>query len=555
MALDPCVRSDSTRLQAAIARWLSELTRAGMFATDAELKVVAWNRWMEVHTHRPASEILGRPLLEAFPELTTREIDRRYRAALEHGRVSTLSHGLHGYVLAVAPTHPDLGLSQMPQTCHIGPLLDGETIVGTVTTIENVSERLMNEAELRRQIEAHQIARTAAETALRAKDDFLSTLSHELRTPLNAVLGWARILQTRKERDPKLIERALDVIERNAAAQAAMIDDILDVARIVSGKLRLEMQSTDLMHVILAAVDVVTPSAKAKRLEVRTNLDSETPHVLGDPGRLQQIVWNLLSNAVKFSDPGGVIDIDLAPCGASVRLAVRDSGHGISPEFLPFVFDRFRQSDASSARRQGGLGLGLALVRDLVQLHGGTIRVDSAGEQQGAEFTIELPTAIAAVLPPRYGNPNGRSVSETPSLVGVLALVVEDERDSRDMLMAALTRCGAQVEAVASCDAALELLAESRAKGFDVLVSDIGMPQRDGYELIREVRALEQDHLRRIPAIALTGYVTPADRSRILAAGYHGHVPKPIDPMAVAFEIQRVIREAATPHPRVPTAS
>ena len=538
-----------------MARWLSELTRAGMFATDADLKVVAWNRWMEIHSRRLASEIIGRPLLEVFPELAIREIDRRYRAAVEHGRVSTLSHGLHGYLLALAPTHPDLGLSHMPQSCHIGPLMDGEVIVGTVTTIENVSERLTSEAELRRQIGAHQIARAAAETALRAKDDFLSTLSHELRTPLNAVLGWARILQTRKERDPKVIERALDVIERNATAQAAMIDDILDVARIVSGKLRLEMEPTDLMHVILAAVDVVTPSARAKRLDVRTSLDPETPHVLGDPGRLQQIVWNLLSNAVKFSEPGGTIEIDLAPGADSVRLVVRDSGRGISAEFLPFVFDRFRQSDASSARRQGGLGLGLALVRDLVQLHGGTIRADSAGEQKGAEFTIELPTAAAAALLPGYGKSEGRSGGGTPSLAGVLALVVEDERDSRDMLMAALTRCGAQVEAVASCEAALELLAESRAKPFDVVVSDIGMPQRDGYELIREIRALEQDHLRGIPAIAVTGYVTAGDRSRVLAAGYQGHLPKPIDPMAVAFEIQRAIREAATSRQRARTAT
>jgi CheY-like chemotaxis protein len=389
--------------------------------------------------------------------------------------------------------------------------------------------------------------------ALRAKDDFLSTLSHELRTPLNAVLGWARILQTRKTREPKLIQRALDVIERNAAAQAAMIDDILDVARIVSGKLRLDMQPTDLMHVVLAAVDVVTPSARAKRLNVRTSLDPETPHVLGDPGRLQQIVWNLLSNAVKFSDPGGAIDISLAPGGDSVRLVVRDAGCGISPAFLPFVFDRFRQSDASSARRQGGLGLGLALVRDLVQLHGGTIRADSAGDRQGAEFTIDLPTAVIAGSRPGYGKSDGRAGGEESSLSGVLALVVEDERDSRDMLMAALTRFGAEVEAVATCEAALELLAGSRAKPFDVLVSDIGMPLRDGYELIREVRALEQDHIRCIPAIAVTGYVTPGDRSRALAAGYQGHLPKPIDPIAVASEIRRAIQDAATSHPRVRT--
>jgi len=555
MTMAPRDPSGSTRLDAATARWLSELTRAGVFATDADLKVVVWNRWMEIHSRHRASDVIGKSLLDTFPELATRELDRRYHAALAHGRVSVLSHGLHGYVLALAPTHPDLGLAQMPQSGHIAPLMDGDAIVGTITTIENVSERLTSEAQLRRQIDAHQVARAAAETALRAKDDFLSTLSHELRTPLNAVLGWARILQTRKERDPQLLDRALAVIERNAAAQAAMIDDILDVARIVSGKLRLDMQATDLMHVVLAAVDVVTPSARAKRINVRTSLDPETPHVLGDPGRLQQIVWNLLSNAVKFSEPGGAIDISLDPRGESVRLVVSDVGSGISPEFLPFVFDRFRQSDASSARRQGGLGLGLALVRDLVQLHGGTIRAHSAGEQQGATFTIDLPTAAAAATLPGYSKSAGRCGDETPSLAGVLALVVEDERDSRDLLMAALTRCGAQVEAVASCEAALEMLAGSEERPFDVLLSDIGMPQRDGYELIREVRALEHDHVRGIPAIAITGYVTPADRNRALAAGYQGHLPKPIDPTAVASEIKRAIQHAATSQPGAGTTT
>jgi CheY-like chemotaxis protein len=308
----------------------------------------------------------------------------------------------------------------------------------------------------------------------------------------------------------------------------------------VSGKLRLEMQPTDLMHVVLAAVDVITPSARAKRIDVRTRLDSETPHVQGDPGRLQQIVWNLLSNAVKFSEPGGAIDISLGRAGGSVRLIVRDAGHGIAPDFLPFVFDRFRQSDASSARRQGGLGLGLALVRDLVQLHGGAIRAESAGEQKGATFTIDLPVTAAA--PAGYSKSTARSGDETPSLRGVLALVVEDEKDSRDLLLAVLTKCGAEVRAVSSCAAALEVLAGTTTeRPFDVLVSDIGMPRHDGYALIRNVRALEHDHVRRIPAIAVTAYATAEDRSRALAAGYQGHIPKPIDPVTVASEIKRAI--------------
>ncbi|HUK33967.1 MAG TPA: histidine kinase dimerization/phospho-acceptor domain-containing protein, partial [Vicinamibacterales bacterium] len=278
-------------VHAALARWFSELTHEGLFATDADLRVVVWNRWMEIHTRRMAAEVIGRPLFQLYPDLVSRGIDARYHDALRDGRVSTLSYSLHGYIIPVAPTGVDLGLPEMPQSGRIAPLRDDDSAVtGTVTAIQNVSERLASDAELRKQIEAQKLARAAAERALQDKDEFVSMLSHELRTPLNAVLGWARILLTRKDSDPALLARALTIIERNAAAQATMIDDLLDIARVVSGKLRLELAPLDLAPIVLAATDVVAPAASAKEIAVRTAIDMDVPQVLGDAGRLQQIV-------------------------------------------------------------------------------------------------------------------------------------------------------------------------------------------------------------------------------------------------------------------------
>ena len=383
------VSVDASRLPAALVRWFSELTHEGMFATDRELRVIVWNRWMEVHTERPAKSVIGQPLFELYPDLVARGVEQSYREALA-GRITVMSFGLHRYILPLPPTHADLGFDEMPQSGRIGPLSDGDEVIGTVTTLEDISDRLAREAELRKRIEVQQLARLTAEKALRAKDEFLSTVSHEMRNPLNAVLGWTRILIDRKEIDAELLERALRVIDRNAAAQVRMIDDLLDVARIASGKLRLEMQPVDLLAVILAALDVVAPSARAKQVEIRTRLDAQSPRILGDQQRLQQIVWNLLSNAVKFTDPGGHVEVSVSHAGRILRLVVADTGHGINAEFLPFVFERFRQSDSSSTRRHGGLGLGLALVRELVELHGGHVTVASDGEQRGATFTVDL---------------------------------------------------------------------------------------------------------------------------------------------------------------------
>jgi signal transduction histidine kinase/ActR/RegA family two-component response regulator len=529
---------DLARLNASIVRWVTEDTHQGCFVTDVQLRVVLWNRWMEIHSGRSAAEVLGRSLLEVYPDVGEREIKEYYQSALE-GRVTILSHALHRYVIALPATNPDLGFAHMPQSGRIGPLDDAGVLVGTVTIIEDVSDRLASDSALRKQIEAQQLARAMAENALRAKDEFLSTLSHEIRTPLNAVLGWARILIAREEIDRNLLDRALKVIERNATAQARMIDDMLDMARIAAGKLRLEMRPVDVVKVVLAAVDVVMPTAHAKHVGVRTNLDPRTPNVMGDQDRLQQVIWNLLSNALKFTDAGDSIDVRLTLNGRFARIVVSDSGHGISPEFLPHVFERFRQADASSSRRHGGLGVGLALVHDLIVLHGGSVQAHSEGEGKGATFTIDLPTVAAQEID---ANESGALSLGMTSLDRVRVLLIDDDDDARELSMAVLEQCGARVKAVSSSAQAIATLLESpRSLLPHVIVSDLGMPAQDGYQLIRRIRAIDNE-LGRIPAVAVTGYATADDVQRALSAGFQLHISKPMDPAAFVAAVADLAR-------------
>ena len=540
MATD--VSLDLVQVQAALSRWFTEESRQGFFATDRRFRVIVWNRWMEIHSGHSAAQVLGRPLFDLYPDLTARGTHEYYKTALS-GHITVISQGLHRYVLGLRSTNANLSFTEMPQSGCIGPLSTGGEIIGTVTILEDVSDRLASEAQLRAQIEAQKFARATAEKALRAKDEFLSTLSHEIRSPLNAVLGWARILRGSQEIDRPLLDRALQVIERNAAAQAKMIDDMLDMARIVAGKVRLEVQTVDLLSVVLAAVDVVMPSANAKQIAVRTRLEPTVPRVLGDHDRLQQVVWNLLSNAVKFTESGGSIEVRLEQAGRSVAIIVRDSGQGISADFLPFLFDRFRQHDPSSSRRHGGLGLGLALVRELVELHGGTVSVVSEGPNRGSTFSVILPTSVSPEVR-RADLVAADSTDElAPSLVGVHILVVDDEPDSRELSVRALEQSGARVTAVSSSiEALVELRSFSPEALPHLIVSDIGMPRQDGYDLIRQVRSLEPDRGGRIPAIALTGYATPENVERVLAAGFQMHVSKPMAPAALVSAIAGVIR-------------
>lgn len=372
------------------------------------------------------------------------------------------------------------------------------------------------------------------ERANQAKDEFLATVSHELRTPLNAMMGWATILR-RGGLDEPTTAHALEVVERNARSQAQLIEDLLDVSRIISGKLRLDAVPVRLAQVVNAAVDVVHPAADAKGVRLEVVLDSLPGLVLGDPGRLQQVFWNLLANAVKFTPDGGRVWIRLRQLNSHVEIAVSDSGQGISREFLPFVFDRFRQADGSLARRHGGMGLGLAIVRHLVELHGGTVSAFSAGRDSGSTFTVNFPLMTArsvASLATATGRKQAKALPDipidyAPTLEGLNLLVVEDEPDARELLTTIFQSCKAEVRGAGSPDEAIKLLAEWTP---DVLISDIQMPGEDGYSLIRKVREGESNSGTRLPAVALTAHARVDDRVRALSAGFDAHVAKPVEP-------------------------
>ena len=383
-----------------------------------------------------------------------------------------------------------------------------------------------------------QHALRAAETASRARDEFLATVSHELRTPLTSIIGWIQLL--RLERDEASLSEGLDTIDRNARAQSRLIEDILDFSRINAGKLRLDVHSLDVSEIIDAAIDIVRPGANAKGVRIERVLDSEAGHVSGDADRLQQVVWNLLSNAVKFTPRGGKVLIRLERVNSHCELTVTDTGQGISPQFLPYVFDRFSQADSSSTRAHAGLGLGLGIVRHLVELHGGTVQAFSPGEGQGATFAVRLPLLVAhhragGEAVPRIELPPVRTTeSDFADLTGVSVLVVEDNDDARKLLQTILTRSGAIVQVAESVPTALRMLA---GEWPDLVISDIEMPGEDGYSLIRKIR-LQEPPSQRVPAIALTAYTRSVDRVRALAAGFQMHMSKPVEPAELVVAVK-----------------
>ncbi len=376
--------------------------------------------------------------------------------------------------------------------------------------------------------------RAEAELASRSKDEFLATVSHELRTPLNAILGWTVTLRGRKP--PEEMDRALAVVERNARAQAKLIEDVLDVSRIISGKLALNLGPTKVADVVRAAIETVTPAAEAKQIVMTAHVEDESLTITADPDRTQQIVWNLLSNAVKFTPKGGSVSVHVRRDGSDVRLRVTDTGEGIRPSVLPLVFEAFRQGDASTTRRHGGLGLGLAIVKQLVTAHGGSVRAESEGPGRGATFVVDLPARSAV---PAVGRPAQRSAStegspvatSAPRIEGLRLLVVDDEQDALDLVGDVLREYGAEVHVASSADEALAKMAEVRP---DVIVSDIGMPGVDGYALIRRVRMLSPGEGGRTPAVALTAYAGSEDARRAFAAGYQRHATKPVEPAHLA---------------------
>ncbi len=390
-----------------------------------------------------------------------------------------------------------------------------------------------SEAALAQLVDREREAREKVQDALRAKDEFLSTLSHELRTPLTAILGWSGVLGSRTV-PPETRSRALAAIERNARAQAQIVDDILDVSRVVAGKFQLRLAMTDVAAVVRAALDVVKFSAESKGVAIVTALGAESIPLIGDPDRLQQVVWNLLSNAVKFTPKRGRVEVHVRRVDSRVSIQVRDTGEGITPEFLPHVFERFRQADSSFKRAHGGLGLGLALVKHLVDLHGGEVRAESEGSGRGAVFTVTLPVlAASAVLEAPPGDV--AAVNGATSLSGIRALVVDDDADSLAVLSAILREHGADVASATSGAAALAILERGPV---DVIVSDLGMPELDGYELIQRIRAAEAPP----PALALTAYAAVEDIERAHLAGFQRHLSKPVTPGHLVAAVAGLVR-------------
>jgi PAS domain S-box-containing protein len=390
--------------------------------------------------------------------------------------------------------------------------------------------------------EAEKTARAQAETANRIKDEFLAVLSHELRTPLNPILGWAKLLRTRNFDEPTKI-RALETIERNAKLQTQLIGDLLDVSRILQGKVRLNLHAVDLKIAIAAALETVRLAAEAKSIEIHTVLSNDIGKVLGDSDRLQQVMWNLLSNAVKFTPTEGRVEVRLEQVGLDAQIQVIDTGKGIIPEFLPYVFDYFRQADAKTTRVFGGLGLGLAIVRHLVELHGGTVQAESLGEGQGATFTVRLPLLKNSESRVSSDEASEAELSTDDTLLaGVQILLVDDQADVREFFSFALEQYGATVTAVESAAQALEILIQSKP---DILLSDIGMPFMDGYMLLREVRKLPPEQGGQIPAIALTAYAGEINYNQAMAAGFQKHLPKPVDPSELAIAIDKIIHNSS----------
>jgi PAS domain S-box-containing protein len=385
-------------------------------------------------------------------------------------------------------------------------------------------------AEREALLEAERTARIEAQRSAKVKDEFLASLSHELRTPLNAILGWAQVLRSKGAhgRSADDVERAMEIIERNARAQVRLIDDLLDLSRILGGRMRLDVQEVGLVDVVQSTVDSVEPTAQAKGIRVETVLDPQGGVVSGDAARLQQVFWNLLTNAVKFTPKGGRVQVILQRVNSHVEVSVADTGIGISADFLPHVFDRFSQADTSLQRRQGGLGLGLAISKQLVELHGGSIHAKSFGEGKGATFTVHLPLAITRHPPKARVHPTSGESHEAvpiPRLDGVRVLIVDDEPDARELIGNVLESYGASVKTARSGVEALELL---QADAVDVVISDVGMPDMDGYQFMRRLRVAEAKGSR-VPALALTAFARPDDRKQAILAGYHAHLAKPFD--------------------------
>jgi len=501
-----------------------------IFMLDLSGRIVSWSAAATRITGYTEQEAIGQPLGMLFTETDRADgvPEREIARALVEGRVEAVGWRVRkdgslfwGEEVA-APIHDSAGHVQ-----------------GISKITRDITERMLAEQEqarlLRQMTEANRI-----------KDEFLGTVSHELRTPLNSVLGWTRLLRNRAL-DDDARERALEAVERNAQTQAHLIEDLLDVSRIVSGQLRLELRSVSVPDVISAALEAVRPAAEAREIQLLVSLAPDADQVVADSQRLQQIVWNLVANAIKFTSAGGQVTVTTEMDGSDIHIVVSDTGVGIAPEFLPFVFERFRQADSTTTRSQAGLGLGLAIVRHLVELHGGTATAESAGLGKGATFRIAIPrrrSVTGALLPRSVESSSVEQENPSvpdPDVSNLKIVVVEDDDDTRALLTFALGDRDADVTAAPSAAAGLEAVRTVRP---DVVIADIGMPGNDGYWLIKQIRGDVDPSVKTVPAIALTAYARPSDRSRAISSGYQSHIAKPVD-LATLYE-----RVAALAGPR-----
>lgn len=510
----------------------------GVIATDGEGRVSFMNAVAEQLTGWRLKDARGRPCAEVFRivnEDTRRPVENPVTRVLADGVIVGLAN--HTLLIAADGTERPIDDSAAPIRGRDG------RIVGVVLVFRDVGEGRRAEQERERLLEAERAARADAERASRVKDEFVAMVSHELRTPLNAILGWTQLMQ-QSSNDAEMLRRGLEVIARNTRVQARLISDLLDVSRIVSGKLRLSVEKLDLAALIENVVETVQQAADAKRIAIRRDL-ARGVTIAGDPSRIQQVVWNLLWNAIKFTPEGGKVSVRLRETGDGAELTVVDTGVGIRSEFLPHVFDRFQQGNLSVTRQFGGLGLGLAIAKHLVELHGGSIRAGSAGEGRGATFRVLLPSGAPVPVAAAAGGADDRAEVPAPprdALEGVRVLVVEDEEDTREFLRQFLSAHGASVVAAASAEEALELATATRP---NVLVSDIGLPKVDGYELLARLRAQDSNGVGGIPAIAITAYARPQDRQLAFRAGYQAHLPKPVEPAQLLDAMTRLVRSGA----------
>ena len=426
----------------------------------------------------------------------------------------------------------------------VSPIRDSQgQIIGASKVARDITEQKLMEVERARMAERERAALRSAEEANRLKDDFLAMVSHELRNPLNSIVGWAGLLRSGKLNE-QTTQRAVEAIFKASQAQDKIIGDLLDISRIVTGRLRLDVRPLQLIAVLEEAIETIRPAAEAKQIRLQSLLDPATIPMAGDPDRLRQVFWNLLSNAVKFTPKGGRVQILSQRINSNVEVIVSDTGIGIAPALLPHVFERFRQGDIGTNRQSSGLGLGLAIVRHLVELHGGTVRAESKGEGEGASFTVSLPTLIALNAVEEKGRVHPVAeeimpVQDVPSLKNLRVLVVDDEAGSREIAAAILSQADADVRMAGSADEALAVLNQWQP---DVLVADIGMPEVDGYEFIRKVRLRSPDNGGTIPAAALTAFARTQDRLRVLSEGYQMHVPKPIQPAELITVVASLAR-------------